>query len=228
MTPARIIGRCLASDPWPPGPGRSAAGLLRRLLMYGEWFLATIESGHSLLVPDAEKSRTSAPCRNCRTARSLSPGPCIQTVWPRGLASLPPKPCHPPKQPPVTGLRRESVPLSSGGAGQAGLATSYWLSRAGVEHQLLERRETLGGAWQDRWDAFCLNTPNFSLALPGMPYDGPAPEAFMLRNDSSAISGTMRRAATLLSERVRMSRVSRPLPQGAHGQRPAQGRPWQA
>ena len=61
------------------------------------------------------------------------------------------------------------------GAGQAGLATSYWLSRAGVEHQLLERRETLGGAWQDRWDAFCLNTPNFSLALPGMPYDGPAP-----------------------------------------------------
>lgn len=69
------------------------------------------------------------------------------------------------------------------GAGQAGLATSYWLSRAGVEHQLLEQRETLGGAWQDRWDAFCLNTPNFSLALPGMPYDGPAPEAFMLRDD---------------------------------------------
>ena len=69
------------------------------------------------------------------------------------------------------------------GAGQAGLATSYWLSRAGVEHQLLERRETLGGAWQDRWDAFCLNTPNFSLALPGMPYDGPAPDAFMLRDD---------------------------------------------
>lgn len=31
-------------------------------------------------------------------------------------------------------------------AGQAGVATSYWLSRAGVEHQLLERRETLGGA----------------------------------------------------------------------------------
>ena len=58
------------------------------------------------------------------------------------------------------------------GAGQAGLATSYWLSRAGVEHQLLERRETLGGAWQDRWDAFCLNTPNFSLALPGIEGSG--------------------------------------------------------
>ncbi|MDQ0076686.1 cation diffusion facilitator CzcD-associated flavoprotein CzcO [Arthrobacter oryzae] len=52
------------------------------------------------------------------------------------------------------------------GAGQAGLAMSYWLSQTGVEHQLLERRPALGGAWQDRWDAFVLNTPNFSLALP--------------------------------------------------------------
>lgn len=69
------------------------------------------------------------------------------------------------------------------GAGQAGLATSYWLDRTGVEHQLLDRRTALGGAWQDRWDAFCLNTPNFSLTLPGMPYEGPTPEAFMPRND---------------------------------------------
>lgn len=69
------------------------------------------------------------------------------------------------------------------GAGQAGLATSYWLSRAGVEHQLLERRAALGGAWQDRWDAFCLNTPNFSLDLPGRPYDGPEPDAFMPRDE---------------------------------------------
>lgn len=69
------------------------------------------------------------------------------------------------------------------GAGQAGLATSYWLSQTGVEHQLLERRPALGGAWQDRWDAFVLNTPNFSLALPGGPYDGPVPEAFMPRAD---------------------------------------------
>jgi putative flavoprotein involved in K+ transport len=69
------------------------------------------------------------------------------------------------------------------GAGQAGLALSYWLRQTGVEHQLLERRETLGGAWQDRCDAFCLNTPNFSLTLPGMPYGGPEPEAFMPRDD---------------------------------------------
>jgi putative flavoprotein involved in K+ transport len=69
------------------------------------------------------------------------------------------------------------------GGGQAGLATSYFLSRAGVEHVVLERRSALGGAWQDRWDAFVLNTPNFSLDLPGMPYAGPEPEAFMARDD---------------------------------------------
>ncbi|GAC1373933.1 MAG: NAD(P)/FAD-dependent oxidoreductase [Pseudarthrobacter sp.] len=69
------------------------------------------------------------------------------------------------------------------GGGQAGLAMSYWLGTAGVEHQVLERRSTLGGGWQDRWDAFCLNTPNFSLMLPGMPYTGPDPDAFMPRDD---------------------------------------------
>jgi putative flavoprotein involved in K+ transport len=58
------------------------------------------------------------------------------------------------------------------GAGQAGLATSYWLTRHGVEHQLLDQRPELGGAWQDRWDSFYLNTPNLAFLLPGMTCDG--------------------------------------------------------
>lgn len=69
------------------------------------------------------------------------------------------------------------------GAGQAGLATSCWLSRAGVEHQLLEQRTELGGAWQDRWDSFYLNTPNFAFLLPGMTYSGPEPDAFLPRDE---------------------------------------------
>jgi putative flavoprotein involved in K+ transport len=69
------------------------------------------------------------------------------------------------------------------GAGQAGLATSYWLTRLGVEHQLLEQRPELGGAWQDRWDSFYLNTPNFAFLLPGWTYDGPEPDAFLPRDD---------------------------------------------
>jgi putative flavoprotein involved in K+ transport len=69
------------------------------------------------------------------------------------------------------------------GAGQAGLVTSYWLSQAGVEHLLLEQRPELGGAWQDRWDSFYLNTPNFAFLLPGMTYDGPEPDAFLPRDE---------------------------------------------
>lgn len=85
------------------------------------------------------------------------------------------------------------------GAGQAGLATSYWLTQAGVEHQLLERRESLGGAYQDRWDGFFLNTPNFSLNLPGMPYTGDEPEAFLPR---TAVVNLLRRYAELISAPV--------------------------
>jgi putative flavoprotein involved in K+ transport len=68
------------------------------------------------------------------------------------------------------------------GAGQAGLATSYWLTQLGVEHLLLERRNELGGAWQDRWDSFFLNTPNFFCRLPGFTYDGPDPDIFIPRD----------------------------------------------
>ncbi|WP_255767715.1 flavin-containing monooxygenase [Pseudarthrobacter sulfonivorans] len=68
------------------------------------------------------------------------------------------------------------------GAGQAGLAMSYWLTHHGVEHVLLERRGTLGGAWLDRWDSFCLNTPNFALSLPGLPYEGNDPDGFLPRD----------------------------------------------
>ncbi|HYJ09587.1 MAG TPA: alpha/beta fold hydrolase [Polyangiaceae bacterium] len=67
------------------------------------------------------------------------------------------------------------------GGGQAGLATSYFLSKAGIEQLVVERREELGGAWHDRWDSFHLVAPNFCLLLPGMPYSGPDPEAFMPR-----------------------------------------------
>ncbi|CAI3794050.1 NAD(P)-binding protein [Pseudarthrobacter sp. MM222] len=68
------------------------------------------------------------------------------------------------------------------GAGQAGLATSYWLTQSGVDHQLLEQRPELGGAWQDRWDSFYLNTPNLAFLLPGHAYDGPEPDAFLPRD----------------------------------------------
>ena len=68
------------------------------------------------------------------------------------------------------------------GGGQAGLATSYWLTQREIEHLVLERRNRLGGSWHDRWDSFQLVSPNFALLLPGMPYDGPDPDGFLPRD----------------------------------------------
>jgi putative flavoprotein involved in K+ transport len=79
--------------------------------------------------------------------------------------------------------RREHVHTLVIGGGQAGLVTSHWLSRAGIEHLVLERRSELGGSWHDRWDTFHLVAPNFCLLLPGMPYSGPHPDAFMPRDE---------------------------------------------
>ena len=68
------------------------------------------------------------------------------------------------------------------GAGQAGLAVSHELTRAGVAHVVLERGR-VGQSWRKRWDSFCLVTPNWFLGLPGHPYDGGDPDGFMLRDE---------------------------------------------
>jgi Pyridine nucleotide-disulphide oxidoreductase len=48
-----------------------------------------------------------------------------------------------------------AVPVAVVGAGPAGLATSCELTKAGVEHVVLERGQ-IGQTWRDRWDSFCL------------------------------------------------------------------------
>ncbi|MGK2876257.1 MAG: NAD(P)-binding domain-containing protein [Nocardioides sp.] len=42
------------------------------------------------------------------------------------------------------------------GAGQAGLSTSFHLSRLGVEHLVLDANHAPGGAWQHRWDSLTM------------------------------------------------------------------------
>ncbi|SHH55375.1 putative flavoprotein involved in K+ transport [Jatrophihabitans endophyticus] len=66
------------------------------------------------------------------------------------------------------------------GGGQAGLAVSWYLTRSGIDHVVLER-DTRMHSWADaRWDSFCLVTPNWQCRLPGHHYDGPEPEGFMV------------------------------------------------
>jgi putative flavoprotein involved in K+ transport len=66
------------------------------------------------------------------------------------------------------------------GAGQAGLATSFHLSRLGVEHVVLERGR-VAETWRTRWDSFHLNTPNWCTQLPGLDLAGHEPDAFATR-----------------------------------------------
>ncbi len=85
------------------------------------------------------------------------------------------------------------------GAGQAGLIMSRLLSDAGREHVVLERRATLGGGWQDRWDAFRLVSPNWTVTVPGYDYAGSDPDAFMPRDE---LIGHFREYASVINAPV--------------------------
>jgi putative flavoprotein involved in K+ transport len=70
------------------------------------------------------------------------------------------------------------------GGGQAGLAVSYYLTRQGREHVVLEQSHRAGNAWRNhRWDSFSLNTPNWQTRLPGAEYHGGDPDGFMSREE---------------------------------------------
>lgn len=76
----------------------------------------------------------------------------------------------------------ERLPLVIIGAGHAGLSLSYELTRAGVEHLILERGR-VAQTWRTRWDSFCLVTPNWTVRLPGGTYAGDDPDGFLPRDD---------------------------------------------
>src|SRR3954451_23975442 len=52
------------------------------------------------------------------------------------------------------------------GAGQAGLSTSYHLSRRGIDHVVLDADDAPGGAWQHRWDSLTMRDVHGISALP--------------------------------------------------------------
>lgn len=69
------------------------------------------------------------------------------------------------------------------GAGQAGLAVSYYLQQQDHEHLVLEKNR-VGEAWRSgKWDSFTLVTPNWMLQLPGHAYQGDEPDGFLQRDE---------------------------------------------
>ncbi|NJM37285.1 MAG: MSMEG_0569 family flavin-dependent oxidoreductase [Akkermansiaceae bacterium] len=70
------------------------------------------------------------------------------------------------------------------GGGQAGLSVSYHLKKRGINDHIIFERHRIAHSWrEERWDSFCLVTPNFQCRLPDHPYDGDEPEGFMLKDE---------------------------------------------
>lgn len=62
------------------------------------------------------------------------------------------------------------------GAGQAGLATGYYLREAGLEFTIVADDERVGDSWRERWDSLRLFTPAFYNHLPGLPFPADNPD----------------------------------------------------
>jgi len=96
------------------------------------------------------------------------------------------------------------------GGGQAGLSVSHELKKRGIEHLVLEKNR-IGHSWrQDRWDSFCLVTPNWQCRLPDFPYSGPDPKGFMLKDEIVAyLEDFARMVDPPIREGVAVTRVGR-------------------
>jgi putative flavoprotein involved in K+ transport len=70
------------------------------------------------------------------------------------------------------------------GAGQAGLAISYYLTQAKHDHIVLEKHPRIGEVWHSgKWDSFTMVSPNWTLRLPGFEYQGTDPDGFFTRDE---------------------------------------------
>jgi putative flavoprotein involved in K+ transport len=106
-------------------------------------------------------------------------------------------------------MTARSVPVAVVGGGQAGLATSWHLTRAGVDHVVFEAR-TVAHEWADaRWDNFTLVTPNWHCKLPGYAYQGADPDGFMTRGQVVEwLAGYAPTFGPPVRERARVTAVS--------------------
>ena len=70
------------------------------------------------------------------------------------------------------------------GAGQSGLATGYFLQKAGHDFIILDANQRIGDTWRSRWDSLRLFTPARYDGLAGVPF--PAPPHYFPTKDEMA------------------------------------------
>lgn len=83
----------------------------------------------------------------------------------------------------MDGAERTSFPVIVVGGGQAGLSMSYHLKSRGIDHLVLEKNRVAHSWRSQRWDTFCLVTPNWQCKLPGFNYAGDDPKGFMKKDE---------------------------------------------
>jgi putative flavoprotein involved in K+ transport len=76
----------------------------------------------------------------------------------------------------------DDVEVAVIGAGQAGLAMGYFLRRQGRRFVILDRANSVGSAWRERWESLTLFTPRRDSGLPGLPFPGD-PEGYPTRDE---------------------------------------------
>lgn len=104
------------------------------------------------------------------------------------------------------------------GGGQSGLSLSYYLKQRGIDHLVLEKRSPVHTWRTQRWDTFCLVTPNWQCKLPGWEYSGSDPHGFMKRDEIIAyLEGFVKHVAAPVHSGVTVQRVSRRAHLGASG-----------
>ncbi|MET0428267.1 MAG: NAD(P)-binding domain-containing protein, partial [Microvirga sp.] len=102
------------------------------------------------------------------------------------------------------------VPVVVVGGGQAGLSVSHHLKQRGIEHLVFEKH-TAAHTWStQRWDTFCLVTPNWQCDLPGHTYDGPDPDGFMKKDEIVAyLKAFVAKLNPPIREGISVTRVER-------------------
>lgn len=96
------------------------------------------------------------------------------------------------------------------GAGQAGLAASWWLAQRSIDHVVLERGEVANTWKRERWDSLRLLTPNWQSRLPGYGYQGSDPDGFRTMPETIAfIEGYARAISAPVQTRTTVTSVRR-------------------
>ena len=107
----------------------------------------------------------------------------------------------------------DEVDVAVIGAGQAGLAMGYFLRGQGRRFVILERADSIGSAWRERWESLTLFTPRRFSALPGDPFPG-EPDGYPTRDEVTAY---LERYADTFELPIELNREVRNVERGENG-----------